>query len=164
MPSRGGRILTLACALATLTLACGGSDIEPRSGTWSFMGSAPVDDTCGVDSLYTDPPGQFQLTNNGDGTFTVDDSENVFDCNLDGAKFNCPERVAGERDVGGSFGLDAVAKFSVSVTGSFASDVEMSGRQTVVIVCEGADCGTVETVSGITTPCGWSQDFTAFAK
>ncbi|MFO7567019.1 MAG: hypothetical protein R6X02_30525 [Enhygromyxa sp.] len=161
--------LMLACA-ATLTLACGdgggggGSDIEPRSGTWNFMGSDPVDDTCNYEDLYTDPPGQFDLTHNGDGTFTVDDGTNVFDCDLDGATFSCPERAAGENDVGAAFNIDAVVTFSVSVTGSFSSDTQMSGRQLMTVVCEGADCGTVEDVVGVTTPCGWAQDFTASAQ
>jgi hypothetical protein len=160
-------ILSLAC-LATLTLACGdgggGSDIEPRSGTWDFVGSAPVDDTCGYEDLYTDPPGQFQLTNNGDGTFTVDDGSNVFDCDLDGASFSCPERAAGENDVGGAVGLDAVVKYTITATGSFSSETAMSGKQSIRIVCEGADCSTVEGIVGVTTPCGWSQNFTASAQ
>ncbi|HLT39650.1 MAG TPA: hypothetical protein VK034_25380 [Enhygromyxa sp.] len=159
--------LTIACAVL-LTFACGdgagGSDIEPRSGTWDFMGSDPVDDTCGLPDLYTDPPGQFELTNNGDGTITVDDSENVFDCTLDGSSFSCPERAAGENDVGGPFGLDAVVEYTITATGSFSSDTAMSGRQTIEIVCVGADCAAVEATVGVTTPCGWAQDFTASAQ
>ena len=155
--------LTFACAVS-LTVACadgGGSDIEPRSGTWDFSGSAPTDDTCGYPDLYTDPPGNFVLENNGDGTFTVTAGENVFDCTLDGDNFSCPERLYGENDVGAAAGLDAVVHYTVSVSGSFSSDSAMSGRQAFEIVCEGADCATVEAAVGVMTPCGWAQDFTA---
>jgi hypothetical protein len=165
--------LVLVCA-AVLSLAmipaCGdGSDdgdvvVQPRSGVWTFVGSDPVDDTCNYMDLYVDPPGQFTLADNGDGTFTIDDSQNVFDCELDGAKFSCPERLTGENDVGGAFGLDAVVTYSVGVTGTLASDTQMTGRQLVVISCDGADCATVEATVGVMTPCGWAQDFTATAN
>ena len=141
----------------------GSSDVDPRSGVWSFSGGAPVDDTCGLEDLYVDPPGNFTLSNHGDGSFTINDGQNAFDCELDGDAFACPERLAGTRDVGGDFMLDAVVEYTVSVTGSFASDTQMSGRQEVEIVCVGADCATVEAVVGVSTPCGWGQEFTASA-
>lgn len=155
--------LTFVCA-ASLIVACaedGGSDISPRSGTWDFYGSAPTDDTCGYPDLYTDPPGNFELENNGGGSFTVTADENVFNCTIDGANFSCPERLYGENDVGAAAGLDAVVHYTVSVTGSFSSDSELSGRQLYELVCEGADCATVEAAVMVTTPCGWAQDFTA---
>jgi hypothetical protein len=158
---------TFACAMM-LTAACAdggdGSSIEPRSGAWDFAGSGPVDDTCNYPDLYTDPLGAFVLDNNGDGTFTVTAGENVFDCELNGGSFSCPERLTGENDVGDAFGLDAVVEYTVGVTGSFSSETAMSGRQTFEIVCNGADCGTVEATVGVTTPCGWAQDFTASAQ
>jgi hypothetical protein len=142
----------------------GGSEAGPRSGVWNYVGSAPVDDTCGLTDLYVDPPGQFTLTNNGDGSFTIDDSENVFDCELEGDDFVCPERATGTNDVGAAANLDAVAHYTVRVNGSLSSASQMSGRQTVTITCEGADCATVEGIVGVTTPCGWAQDFTATAQ
>ena len=104
------------------------------------------------------------LDNNGDGTFTVTADENVFDCSLDGDNFSCPARLYGENDVGAATGLDAVVHYNVSVSGSFSSETEMSGRQLYEITCEGADCATVEAAVMVTTPCGWAQDFTASAQ
>lgn len=128
------------------------------------MGSAPVDDTCGLTELYVDPPGQFTLTDNGDGSITINDSQNQFDCQIDGSDFVCPERASGTNDVGAPYMLDAVVHYTIRALGSFSSNAQMSGRQTIVITCEGADCGTVEAVVGVTTPCGWAQDFTATAQ
>lgn len=156
--------LTLLCA-ASLTLACaeheGGPTIEPRSGTWEFVGSDPVNDTCGYPGLYVDPAGDFELDNNGDGTFTVTAGDNVFECALNGSSFSCPERFTGENDIGAAAGLDAVVIYNISVSGSLSSATAMSGRQSFRIVCEGADCPAVEATVGVTTPCGWEQSFTA---
>ena len=42
-------------------LACdSGSDVEPRSGTWTYGGSEVASNTCGADPL-TDPAGPFTL-------------------------------------------------------------------------------------------------------
>ena len=159
--------LMFVCA-ASLIFACAddgdGSNIEPRSGAWDFSGSAPVDDTCNYEDLYTDQPGTFVLDNNGDGTFTVTAGENVFECTISGLTFSCPERLFGENDVGAAAGLDAIVSYNVSVTGSFSSETEMSGRQLFSLDCEGADCATVEAVVGVMTPCGWAQDFSAEAQ
>jgi len=147
-------LLTLPLILVT---ACGGDDdVQPRDGTWSFVGSAAINDTCMLDQLTVDNPGTFKLTNNGDGTFTVDDSQNVFDCTIDGASFSCPSRLHDEQDIGA-----AIVSYNVSATGSFSSETAMSGRQQIVVTCVGADCATFEMLTGVTTPCGWAQDFTA---
>jgi len=140
---------------------CGEPDIEPRDGTWNFHGSDAIDDTCMFDQLSVDNPGTFALTNNGDGTFTVDDSQNVFDCTLDGADFSCPSRLFGEQDVGTQFGLDAIVHYNVTVTGSFSTANAMSGRQQIEIECVGADCNGLAALAMVTLPCGWAQDFSA---
>lgn len=152
--------------LLWLGAACGegGADVEPRDGGWSFVGSAAVDDTCMFDQLAVDSPGTFTLTNNGDGTFTVDDTQNVFDCTIDGSSFSCPSRLAGEEDIGGQFSLDAIVNYNVTATGSFSSETAMSGRQQIVVDCVGADCAAFAALAMVTVPCGWAQDFTASAN
>jgi hypothetical protein len=152
----------LTLSLLALLTACGSGDIEPREGTWDFVGGPAVDDTCMLDQLAVDNPGTFKLSNNGDGSFAVDDSQNLFDCTIDGSSFSCPSRLAGEQDIGG--GLDATVRYNVSATGEFSSESAMSGRQEVVVVCVGTSCAAVEAFLGVTTPCGWAQDFTASAR
>ncbi len=156
-------ILATALPLACGDLSSGDALADPRSGTWSFAGSPPVDDSCGLEDLYVDPPGTFTLTNNGDQTFTIDDGENVFDCELEGANFSCPERLTGSEPISPELMLDAVVEYTVGVSGTLSSDTQMSGRQQVEIVCVGADCAAVEMLVGVTTPCGWAQDFSAEA-
>ena len=166
---RGARTLIslfVLLPLVSLGTACGegAEDIEPRDGTWNFVGSAAVDDTCMLDQLTVDNPGTFTLTNNGDGTFTVNDSQNMFDCTIDGSDFSCPSRLFGEQDIGADFGFEATVSYNVDATGSFSSASAMSGRQQVEVICAGADCATVEALAMVTTPCGWAQDFTASAN
>jgi hypothetical protein len=154
----------LPLILSVFGTACGEADIVPREGGWDFMGSAAVDDTCNFDQLAIDNPGTFTLTNNGDSTFTVNDTDNMFDCTIEGSDFTCPSRLAGEDDIGAQYNLDAVVSYNVVATGMFSSQTEMSGRQEIVIDCAGDDCGTFEMLAMVTTPCGWAQDFTATAK
>ncbi|KIG17443.1 hypothetical protein DB30_03144 [Enhygromyxa salina] len=161
---RIARALFLPLVLLGAACGDGAGDIEPRDGAWSYMGSAAVDDTCMLDELTVDMPGTFTITNNGDGTFTVNDTQNMFDCTIDGSSFSCPSRLAGENDIGAQFSLDAVVRYNVSASGSFESETQMSGRQTVVVNCDGADCASFEALVMVTTPCGWAQDFTASAK
>jgi hypothetical protein len=162
MPAARALLTLLVLSTVSFTTACGGDDdVQPRDGTWSYVGSAAVNDTCMLDQLTVDNPGTFKLTNNGDGTFTVDDSQNVFDCTIDGSSFNCPSRLHDEHDIGSALSLEAIVSYNVSATGSFSSETAMSGRQQIVVTCAGADCATFETVAGVTTPCGWAQDFTA---
>ncbi len=170
-------LLPVLAALALLAPACDGGEDEdgdgggdaggsadPESGTWAFSGGPISDDTCMYEDVYVDPPGSFTLTNNGDGTFTIDDSENVFDCTLSGASFTCPSRLTGTVDVGEEFGVpgvEALLSYNVEVSGDFGSDTSLSGRQDVEVTCEGANCADLADLADLTLPCGWAQEFTA---
>jgi hypothetical protein len=153
--------------LLLLGTACGDGgepDVEPRDGVWSYNGGPALDDTCMLDQLSVDDPGNFTITNNGDGTFTVNDTQNEFDCTIDGADFSCPSRLAGSDDIGAAFGVDATVSYNISVAGSFSSETAMSGRQEIVVSCTGVDCTAVEALVMVDTPCGWAQEFTASAN
>lgn len=171
-------VLPLLAALALIVPACDGGDDEdsggsggdsggsadPQDGTWVFSGGPLSDDTCMVQDVYVDPPGTFTLANNGDGTFSINDGENVFECSLDGAAYSCPSRLTGTVDVGADSGLpgaEAVLSYNVSVSGTFDSDTSMSGRQDVEITCEGANCSDLADLYMTSLPCGWAQEFTA---
>lgn len=169
-------VLPLLSALALAAPACdggededgggsgGGGSVEPADGTWVFSGGPISDDTCMVDDVYVDPPGTFTLVNNGDGTFTINDGENTFDCTLSGASYTCPSRLTGTVDVGADSGLpgaEAVLSYNVEVSGDFDSDTSMSGRQDIEVTCEGANCSDLADLFMTSLPCGWAQAFTA---
>lgn len=157
-------MIALAACLALVLASCGGDGdgnggVSPTTGVWLYAPGSVFDDTCEHPDPPTDPTGEFTLTNNGDGTFTVDDGDNVFECTLSGSSFNCPERLTEEVD---ATPLDGVVSVHVSITGSFSSDTDVSGHQTANVTCVGADCATVATAGGISGfPCSLSQNFTA---
>lgn len=155
-------MMALAACLALVLASCGGDGnggVDPTTGVWLHSPGSIFDDACEYPDPPTDPTGEFTLTNNGDGTLTVDDGEHVFDCTLSGSSFNCPERSRDDYDASP---LDAVATVLISVAGSFSSDTEMSGHQTANATCVGADCAAAATAIGMAGfPCSVSQNFTA---
>jgi hypothetical protein len=157
-------MIALAACLALALASCdgdgnGNGGVDPTTGVWLYSPGSVFDDTCEYPDPPTDPTGEFTLTNNGDGTFTVDDGDNVFDCTLSGSNFNCPERRTEEHDASP---LDAVATVHVSIEGSFSSDTDMTGHQTANATCVGADCADAAAAVGMAGfPCSLSQNFTA---
>ena len=117
-----------------------------------------VDDTCEYPDPPTDPDGNFTIVSTGEGTFTVDDGDVLFDCTVSGSAFNCPERLTETIDASP---LDAIVSVHVSITGTFSSANAASGRQTANVSCVGADCATAGAAVGVTFPCSVSETFTA---
>lgn len=154
------RPLALLLPLLLVT-ACGGSDIVPKAGTWTYGGSTVVSNSCGSDPP-TDPAGNFTLTLKGDGVFTIDDDEfDPFDCSYEGDAYSCPDRVVGSAKVDN---IDATIHSNLDIDGTLLSATEVDGTQTVSLSCTGASCDLATTLSGYTFPCEYSYTFTATAN
>lgn len=138
-----------------------GSSVQPVSGLWDYMDGGIFENSCGTDSVYTDPDTIFQLTSDDSGSFTVEQgSEPDFQCTLDGLEFICPSRLSNDTPIPGA---DAVLRGNVRIEGEFVDARSMSGRQTADITCEGADCAFAPAL-GLTLPCSYSVDFSATAR
>jgi hypothetical protein len=145
--------------------ACGGAgaNVDPKSGEWSYYDSEIVDNDCGPNAPI-DPNGSFTLTVTGGGKFSINDGgyDDAFECTYSGGSFNCPVRAAKEES---QVGVDAVAKYNVSVEGSIDSATEVSGVQTVQISCDGADCSIIAGYFEVPQlPCSYSYSFSGSAK
>lgn len=164
------RALPLFAVVLLSVPACTGSDndggdaaapdAEPPSGVWSYRNGGIVDTDCdSTEMAYVDPDTSFVLTNNGDGTFTVDQGqEEAFDCTVNGDNFDCPNRLFSEFT---QDGIDATVTWQVSISGEFMGDTEMEGEQVASIACEGSQCGLAETVLMTALPCSYTVAFTA---
>jgi hypothetical protein len=104
--------------------------------------------------------GRFTVSNNGDGTLTIDpdDGSDPFECDLDGSDFDCPERFQGEDDLAG---YDATLITHASARGTFASSTSASGTQHGRVECEGGDCSALASAVGAMLPCEFTEEFTA---
>lgn len=148
-------------AIFLLAMAAAGCGISPESGTWSYDEQKPSG--CGDSSQYLrDGDGTFLVDNNGDGSFTVDpqDGGEIFDCDLNGDNYDCPERLSRSFDLS-AFGLQGTASLHVSVKGEFSSNDETSGTQTGRLECQGSGCPTVASQLGTSFPCSVSVDYQA---
>jgi hypothetical protein len=154
------RALLIALGLMTLS-SCGGSDIDPASGTWTIVNAAPSKNTCG-DSIELNS-GTFTLMNNGDGTFIVEpmDATEAFDCTLDGESFECPKRL---QSTVTNPSVDAAIEVRVSVSGTFASNTEASGTQYLTAACTGTQCDLAAGALMVTFPCEVTAAFNATFK
>lgn len=156
---------TASCLVLALS-GCGGDGdggtINPTTGIWLFVPGDVFDNSCEITDPPTDPVGDFTITSTGEGTFTVNDGTNVFDCTVSGSSFDCPRRSV--ETIDGNPYYDAVGDIQISVHGTFQSATEASGHQTGHLSCTGTDCDNAEMlalagVSGF--PCEVSERFTA---
>ncbi len=155
------RSLASLVLVASTLLACGGEDISPVEGTWRYLGSTLVTNTCGGDPP-TDAAGTFLITSTGNSTFTVTTAfEEPFECSYNGSSFTCPNRQVGTIT---DPSFDATGFYQASVTGTLQSATEMSGTQTVNLSCEGPSCDLASNLLQLTFPCSYSYDFTAEAN
>lgn len=137
----------------------GTTDIQPTTGLWDFNAGDIFDDDCEFTDPPADPDGVFSLTNNGDGTLSIDtDGAEPFECTLNGADFTCPSRLQEEIS---ETGVDAVVTVNVNAQGTFDSNEAASGYQTAEFTCTGADCTDVEAQYNVSFPCSYSQYFSA---
>lgn len=153
---------SLALCVSSLFLlapGCAGEDqANPPSGTWTYRDGGVVMNTCGTEDLYRDPNTMFTLVNNGDGSFTVDQgNEEDFDCNIDGMSFECPYRLGGTET---NADVMATVSWELRVDGTFSSDTQMSGTQTVEFTCSGNGCALAPAL-GWTLPCTYEVAFDA---
>ena len=132
---------------------------DPKSGRWDYTETS-VSDGCNLGDTVDASGDDFDLENNGDGTFTITDpgSEDgeVFDCELDGKDFVCPERFADSIDEPGVSG-----EVLVSIEGRFKNAKTATGTQTATLDCEGAGCDAVTALFGTTFPCTIRAEFEA---
>ncbi len=137
----------------------GGAAIEPRSGAWDYSDYVPSVNDCDIPGDYGNGGGGFGLVNDGGGTFRVlpNDGTDPFDCNLDGADFDCPDRATEEAVV--DPGLDALLVGQATAEGTFSDPENATGSQTAIVDCEGADCAVVEAATGADFPCTFTVNF-----
>lgn len=137
----------------------GAGDVEPRSGVWDYSDYNANQNDCNVPEDYGNGGGGFGLVNNGGGSFTVipNDGTEAFDCSLDGADFDCPDRATEEAVVDADY--DAVLIGQAVAEGTFSDSENATGSQTAEIDCEGADCGLLEAATGASFPCTLSVDY-----
>lgn len=135
------------------------SSIEPASGIWGYTEYTPITNDCDFQNLYGSDGG-FRLDNHGDGSFLVTpgDGSEPFDCFLDGADFNCPDRGDAQQDLA-NHGLDAVIYGAASARGSFLDSTTATGEQIADITCEGSDCPKAEAYLGTALPCTFRVSF-----
>lgn len=115
-------------------------------------------DTCNAGTGYG--LGTYELINHGDGSFTVQPSnqETPFKCDLEGGgAFSCSRTASVTDD---TMGLDVEVRATVSVEGELSSSTQASGTQVGDVTCTGSDCATVESVLQVSFPCRVEEDFT----
>jgi hypothetical protein len=134
----------------------------PSSGTWFYDEGTATTDTCSLASTGVQGDGNFELADNGNGTFTVTPSDGTdpFTCTLTGRDFTCAERFVWDEDYSGS-GFDAVLSVLATAQGTFASETSMSGTQAATGTCTGTQCALAAAFLGVTFPCSLVVEFTA---
>jgi hypothetical protein len=149
-------------ALLALFTACADDDLVPKAGTWSYGGSDLVSNSCGGDPP-TEPAGNFVIKLTGGGTFLVedDDFDEAFKCSYEGDSFTCPNRDSNSYKVEN---IDATIHYAISVSGTFASETDVSGTQVVKVRCEGGSCELAADLAGFTLPCEYSYSFAGIAQ
>ena len=167
----GTRTLEISLLLCTvLASACAKDDGEdqanPPSGVWRYFDDGIGENSCGTTTdLQKDPDTTFTLTNNEDGTFTVhQETYGDFDCTIAGMDFDCPERLAIDEefeDPANPGTVGATVSWAVSIQGTFSTDTEASGEQSVSISCEGDLCVLAPEVFGVELPCSYDILFHA---
>jgi hypothetical protein len=137
----------------------GGAAIEPRSGAWDYSDYNPSVNDCDIPGNYGNGGGGFGLLNEGGGTFRVlpNDGTADFDCFMDGADFDCPDRATEEAEV--DPGLDALLVGQATAEGTFSDPENATGSQTAIVDCQGADCAAVEAATGADFPCTFTVEF-----
>lgn len=141
-----------------------GCALVPAEGTWDLRNQVELQDTCGAG----DPEdGDFVLTNSlsEDDAFTVsiadDNSGETFAlaCLFDGGKdFSCTSENREYVALG-----DITLVYELDAIGSFSNAETLAAQIDFTFTCEGANCGTASTITGI-DPCTQSVDADAFYR
>jgi hypothetical protein len=134
-------------------------DVEPRTGVWDYSDYNPRLNDCNIPGNYGNGGGGFGLVNEGGGVFTVlpNDGTAAFECFVEGADFECPDRATEEAVVDPSY--DALLVGQAVADGTFSDPENATGTQTATVECEGSDCGLLEAATGADFPCTLAVDF-----
>ena len=133
---------TLLLAACILFPACNQDEealVAPRNGTWSYQETEEISNTCNSD-LQLDPLTTFALDYDGGETFDIERGADDIHCEIDGYDFTCGKILVGTVDLAPAF--DAMVSFSVTYDGTFDSEEDAVGRETVDVTCEGSACET----------------------
>ncbi len=163
---------TLAAAFLVVALAACGQDdkndsggtqdsgaessFSPQEGPWVLTAQSFLVNTCfqvADDEPLDQTP--FQLTSNGDGTFSVQPGDSEAEpmvCTLVDHDFECLDVTFFLLDYS-EFEMDALFTAHGDVTGSFSSETQMEARQTYEITCEGEDCQAIAEKKFENLPC-----------
>lgn len=138
--------------------SAGNSD-GPDSGLWIYADNGASSNTCNFLGRPSQGLGDYNVTNNGDGTFTVEpgDGSDAFECAVQaGGNFDCDERFVESIT---SPGVRGSLEVLVRVDGTTAATT-MEGEQHGRIECEGDDCAAAEAALGTSFPCEFTIPFT----
>lgn len=137
----------------------GGDSVQPRTGVWRYAEYDENRNDCDLPPDYGNGNGGFGIDDLGGDRFVVipNDGTDPFDCTLDGADFDCPDRATEVVPAGPPY--DAVLLGQARVEGTFSDPENGSGTQTAIIQCNGADCPLVELGTGVNFPCTFAIDF-----
>lgn len=152
-------LLVLAFA-SLLTLACAddGPTVAPVSGNWNYFEMGVENNTCpdfvGVIQSST----TILLDYDGGDGFQIEQGEQMdIVCNLTGGEsFVCPDRLLATFP---NPDLNLELEVRARIAGSFGSDVEAEGEQTISVTCVGEGCGAFDDI-----PCSYELPFTAEAQ
>ena len=153
--SAAGFVVSASLAL----VACGGEDVAPSPGAWSYSEFHASKNTCNYDGVISNGDGAFALTAKGGAAYEISTADGTapFACTLDGDTLSCPDRAK------------TTSQLSANATLGIAVDAEanvddadhMTGTQNGTVTCEGSDCAAAAALVGATLPCEFSVDFTA---
>ena len=141
----------LLLPLAGLFCACG--SFAPTEGTWTMGDFEVSEDTCNLDSgeeTEESEPTTFALTLT-DGGFTIKgdgDGAETVSCTLENQDFTCDSLSSNLMEE-----ETITLTLTTSYSGSFVSAGEFNADIENTLSCEGSDCETFSTQSGIDVPC-----------
>ena len=155
--TRMARVVLPALVLTAFGLtACTsdpGADITPRSGTWEYVQTADISNTCMLDS----PLPEFDLFtldyDEGD-SFQIELGEVDATCDIDGVEFDCADYTLSEDLIPG---FDALIRLSVRWSGTLITSAEIDAREVISATCTGEDCNLVDNI----VPCSRERTMTA---
>jgi hypothetical protein len=139
--------------------------IEPAPGLWKYSEFDASTNTCKSDQVVSNGDGTFLLAKNADGTVKIHpgDGSDAFDCTVNGAAFECPDRAALSYDLRQT-GFDAVLTGKALAKGRFTDASHMTGEQVATFSCSGSACPLAAMALGTSFPCEVKIQFEAKLK
>ncbi len=128
----------------------------PLEGGWSYVDFATAANTCPPFINPEQLAGDFGISSANSTGFHVipNDGTAELDCTLSSSAFNCPNRVALDKNTDTTF-----VTGTVSVQGTFSSASAATGSQAAHVTCTGPGCAAI----GLGDACDFTANFTVHA-